>query len=226
MKKIGKNLLIKLGVLNPRIKNPWALKVYTMPKAYLLMSAIRNLERTGIKGSIVECGIGFGDSFSLLCWYAQQTNRKVYAFDSFAGFPEIEEAEAQTARAPKKGEVFYGGPEEIKEKLLNIGISADFISTNIKFVRGNFEDTLSDDQLLDLPEIALLNLDVDLGASYRVCLSKLYEKVVSGGVVSLDEYRDPKWPEATKEIDAFIGKVSVDITIDPLFGNRGFIVKD
>lgn len=226
MKKLAKNLLTRLGIINPRVKNPWALKVYTIPKAYLLMSAIRKLERSGIKGAIVECGIGFGDSFSLLCWYAQQTNREVYAFDSFAGFPEIEEEEAQTARSPKKGEVSYGGPDEIKEKLFNIGISADFIATNIRFVRGNFEDTLIDTQLEDLPEIALLNIDVDLGASYRTCLSKLYAKVVSGGVVSLDEYRDPKWPEATKEIDAFIGKVSVDITIDPLFGNRGLIVKD
>jgi hypothetical protein len=34
-------------------------------------------------------------------------------------------------------------------------------------------------------------------------LTALYEKVVPGGLIMFDEYRDDRWPGATKAIDEF-----------------------
>ncbi len=51
--------------------------------------------------------------------------------------------------------------------------------------------------------IALLHLDCDLYESYKVRLDILYDKVQPGGAIMFDEYKDTRWPGATKAIDAF-----------------------
>ena len=62
-----------------------------------------------IPGDIVECGVGRGRSILILATLndllssSESGQRKIYGYDSFAGFPEPT-AEDKSARNPKKGE--------------------------------------------------------------------------------------------------------------------------
>ncbi len=51
--------------------------------------------------------------------------------------------------------------------------------------KGWFQDTLP---IADTPEIAVLRLDGDWYASTRVSLKHLYDRVVPGGFVIIDDY--------------------------------------
>ena len=78
-------------------------------------------------------------------------------------------------------------------------ISEDVIRDRVHLVKGLFDKTLPTYE----GRIALLHLDCDLYESYRVALTTLYEKVSPGGLIMFDEYKDDRWPGATKAIDDF-----------------------
>ena len=42
-------------------------------------------------GAFVECGFGTGKSFSALSHLAQRSEREIYGFDTFEGFPSVHE---------------------------------------------------------------------------------------------------------------------------------------
>ena len=75
---------------------------------------------------------------------------------------------------------------------------------NLRVTKGYFEDTLPSSKV---EKIALLHLDVDLYGSYKTCLNELYHKVVPGGVILFDEYKQKDtqqvFPGAAKAIDEF-----------------------
>lgn len=152
-----------------------------------------------VEGDIVECGVSIGHGallFTLLCDYIG-TPRAYYGFDSFEGFPDPVEKDETT---PIKGKGFWASPPETVLKVLRDGrLSDDVIRQRIHLVKGWFDQTLA----LYEGRIALLHLDCDLYASYKLSLHTLYEKVEPGGVIMFDEYKDARWPGASKAIDEF-----------------------
>ena len=58
-------------------------------------------------------------------------------------------------------------------------------------------------------KISLLNIDVDLLEPTRICLEHLYPRVVSGGIVILDDYG--AFPGATKAVDDYFEDKGVNI---------------
>jgi len=40
--------------------------------------------------------------------------------------------------------------------------------------------------------------------SYRQCLEFFYPRMASGGIILLDEYKDPPWPGCTQAVDEFM----------------------
>src|SRR3989442_8939459 len=72
-----------------------------------------------VKGSIVECGVFKG--FGLMSWAKLSTMlepenfmRRIYGFDSFEGFPEISEKDANARAMPEKGSLFADSHEELE----------------------------------------------------------------------------------------------------------------
>ena len=152
-----------------------------------------------IEGDIVECGVSIGHGallFTILSDYIGKP-RTYFGFDSFEGFPSPIDKDETT---PIKGKGFWASPPEAVLKVLRDGrISDEVIRERIHLVRGWFEDTLPKYS----GNIALLHLDCDLYESYKLSLEVLYEKVPSGGAIMFDEYRDKRWPGASKAIDEF-----------------------
>lgn len=159
-----------------------------------MLESVRNVD-----GDIVECGFSIGHGallFSLLGEHIG-VNRTYYGFDSFEGFPDPVAMDEST---PIKGRGFWANPPDTVLKVLRDGrLSEDTIQNRIRLVKGWFDKTIPSYE----GKIAFLHLDCDLYESYKLTLEQLYDKVQPGGVILFDEYKDDRWPGATKAIDEF-----------------------
>lgn len=189
---------------------------------FLYFQNLMNRTR-GVAGDIVECGVGMGRSFlcmSLLVKITQDA-RNLWGFDSFEGFPEPSQSD-ESPRQPRRGE--YAVTLDSVHAMLARHLGDDqFVRSRVTFVKGFFDTTLSQ---YPHKSISLLNLDVDLYDSYKVCLEKLYPLLSAGGIVTFDEYvrEGAAFPGAVKAINEFFRDKGVSFERDPSYG-KYFIVK-
>jgi hypothetical protein len=159
--------------------------------------------------SFVECGVARGGCLALMKSVAGKDN-KVIGFDSFEGLPEIVEKDIDISHNKNDptsyiGVNLSGGIENVYKtfKLLNLDMN------NVSLIKGFFEETLNDSKNIDsVGKIAILRLDGDWYESTKVCLEKLYDKVVVGGVIIIDDYG--YWVGAKNATDEFRTKHSID----------------
>src|SRR3989344_6452789 len=62
-----------------------------LPGLKALMDCAADLNKKGISGDFVECGVWRGGTAALLCAAANMANRTTWLFDSFEGMPEATE---------------------------------------------------------------------------------------------------------------------------------------
>ncbi len=199
-------------------------------EVFYLISKIINIQLSKFDISylkdlyIAEAGIGRGESFQYLSYFAEKINCKILGFDSFCGFPEPKNNnDHRKDSKTKKGEWNINSIEEIKTKITSGGIKAEFINSNIDFIPGFFEDSLK--KVDPNIKIFLLHLDVDLYSSYMCCLENLWDNVIEGGIILFDEYHAiERWPGAKKAIDEFMFLKGKDIIQDNLT-NRAYVIK-
>jgi hypothetical protein len=79
----------------------------------------------------------------------------------------------------------------------------------VTLVRGYFQDTLP--KYCD-SQFCFVHLDCVIYESYRRCLEFFYPRMVTGGVILLDEYKDPPWPGCTQAVDEFVADKPERIT--------------
>ena len=134
-------------------------------------------------GSFVECGVARGGCMAVMAFVSRR-QRRVWGFDSFEGMPaQTEEDEDQGKKAVG---VIAAGPDglcEAQQTLHRFRLAHE----SVKLVKGWFEDTLPV-YAPQLEPIAVLRLDSDWYKSTRYCLETLYDLVVPGGVVIVDDY--------------------------------------
>ena len=173
-----------------------------------LWQQIQFCEENGIAGDYVECGVWKGGSIGLMALANQRYGsgrRPIHLFDAFDDICEpdpsvdgeraLAEVEkfAERDRKSISGQLtpvegiydHLGGPgqlEDVKRFLVqDIGYEPD----HLIFHKGWFQETLP---VADISQIAVLRLDGDWYASTKVCLDYLYDKVVPGGFVIIDDY--------------------------------------
>lgn len=137
-----------------------------------------------LAGDIVECGVwrGGGCIFSAGYLRAHEMNRRVYVADSFEGLPvpsakEDQGLDLSKERFPELAVSMH----TVRENFAAYGLD----QPNVVFLKGWFKDTLP---TAPVDMIALLRLDGDLYESTMDALNALYDKVVPGGVVIVDDY--------------------------------------
>ena len=166
------------------------------------------------KGVVVECGVGAGDSLIAL---AHLTQKQIYAFDSFEGFPDSGPNDSSAFNAADKFVYKSTSEEFVLQRLTRNGVSSSDIASKIKLVKGYFEKSLPNFNFSG--KISFLHLDCDLYESYKVCLESLVENLADGAVILFDEYDSSsdliKWPGAKKAIDEFVLKYSLRIQYSP-----------
>lgn len=159
---------------------------------------------TDTSHSFVECGVAKGGCLAMMK-YTAGNNNKIFGFDSFEGMPDItiEDISSYNKSSPltglgRVGDNLSGGIDNVHLtfKLLNLNMN------NVKLIKGFFADTLNiQKNIEELGNIAILRLDGDWYESTKICLEKLYEKVIIGGIIIIDDYGH--WIGAKTATDEF-----------------------
>jgi O-methyltransferase len=163
---------------------------------FLLEKIIEN----GIPGDVIETGVWRGGACiymrAILLAY-DQTDRKVWVADSFAGLPP-----ADPERYPvDSGDIHHTfeqlaiSLEEVQANFSRYGL----LDPNVRFLKGWFKDTLP---LAPIERLALLRLDGDMYSSTIEALDALYHKVSPGGFVIVDDFILPPCRKAVEEFRA------------------------
>jgi O-methyltransferase len=155
--------------------------------------------KRNIKGCFVECGVGAGAQIAAMKHVMTLYNepRTIYGFDSFEGIPMAGQYDDEQ---PGIGAIVHDKTLPERDRLVSSGITVhskenvwnnfhklEIPTDNVFLIKGWFQDTLLD-QRYKMFDIALLRIDGDLYESTMCCFENLYDKVVEGGIVILDDH--------------------------------------
>ena len=157
----------------------------------------QRIEEERVPGDVIECGVYQGGTAAILANAASKSKmgRTVWLFDSFQGMPATTEVDGGAAKE-WIGKL-AASPDLVRYVLKRSGADLN----RVRIVPGLFEETF---ETIDIPQIALLNLDCDWYESVRLCLHKFYDCVVPGGFVSFDDYG--YWPGCKLAVDEFFAE--------------------
>ena len=190
-------------------------------RMYALLNAVRYVARNEIAGDMVECGVWRGGSMMLIAralLELKQTDRVLYLYDTYAGmtapsaqdatqFEKTSPAESFEARKKEEGVVdwCYAPIEEVRKNMSSTGYPED----KLQFIKGPVEKTIPG-RIPD--QIALLRLDTDFYESSMHELVHLFPRLVSGGVLILDDYGH--WEGQRIAVEEYIEKHKVKLLLN------------
>jgi len=175
---------------------------------------------SNLEGDVIECGVGEGQTFSMLAYLVgsegREPSRTLWGFDSFKGWPKPS-AYDQSPREPEEGE-WKVSQRVVKKRLKDAQIHELYPDIDIRIVKGFLKNTLPKKFPKD-GKIALLHIDTDLYEGYKNSLEYLFPKVSRGGIICFDEYREfperapynseiAKWPGCDRAVDDFLKTIS------------------
>jgi len=147
-----------------------------------------------VHGTIFEFGVfRGGGAFSWLHFSSilepNNTNRRIYAFDTFEGFPELSEEDDSNYQ---KGDLNETSFDELYE--MNLLHQKNIPMAHIQrmnFVKGNIIETLPE-FLKENPHViaALVYVDVDIYKPTKIILENLLQRIPKGGILAFDELND------------------------------------
>ena len=179
--------------------------------------AVTHIEKTGMIGALVECGVAQGGSAVLIAETSARfgTDRPVWLYDSYEGLPVPTEKDfvggttGRHVRPLPRGSCL-GTYEQVEGLLFEkFGLER----RKIHIVKGWFENTLPATRN-DIGTIALLRVDADWYESVKCCLDNLYDQVTPGGYIIIDDYESCFG--AQKAVDEFLSRrrLQVQMTFD------------
>jgi hypothetical protein len=167
---------------------------YTMvltERLYDIYKAIEHICRHNIDGDIVECGVAAGGSVLTAAEtlvHFGSTDRKIYLYDTFTGMtpPGIHDVDyAGVHQSNLDPRLLYWPDEGHYELIQNHLRLCRYPYDRFVLVKGPVQETLP----TKMPEkIAYLRLDTDFYDSTKHELIHLYPRLVSGGVLTIDDY--------------------------------------
>jgi len=215
-----------------------------------------------LEGDIFEFGVFRGASLIAISMLLKQigSDKKIYGFDSFSGFPRFNEKDNLSNFSSS----YYSGVfsrslvrrfevlSNIKKELFSLELNEENISTsnnfsdtslvslkkkidllgldNIVLIDGDFKETLPQFFYNHEAAICAANLDCDLNEGYEVALPFIWDHLVKGGYLHLDEYYSLKFPGAKIACDNFFKQKNItprsQRAIRPREFERFFIIKD
>jgi O-methyltransferase len=153
-----------------------------------IQHCIEAVIRDEVPGDLIETGVWRGGATIFMRGVLKaygETNRTVWAADSFEGLPAPD-----PARYPADaGDTFYKqsglavGVEQVKHNFERYGLLDD----QVKFLVGWFKDTLP---TAPIDQLAVMRLDGDLYESTWQAIEALYPKLAPGGFCIVDDYGD------------------------------------
>ena len=157
-----------------------------------------------IKGSIVECGVFRG--FGLMSWAKlssmlepENLTRRIYGFDTFAGFPSLAKADKNKNTKTHLGDLKANSYKEL-QSLIEIYDQDRFLGhiPKVHLIKGDIAKTApifikQNPHLL----VSLLFIDCDLYKPTKAALKSFLPRMKKGSVLAFDELDNPQWPGET-----------------------------
>lgn len=181
---------------------------YTMAsieRMFDLYQSVKYVVNSGIPGAIVECGVWAGGSMMMVAYVLKKLGdeaRLLQLFDTFAGLPPPDkdidiDSMGWTADHQWKPGWAEARLPEVKGNMARTGYE------NVQYIEGMVEDTLEEHAL---KQYALVRLDTDWYASTKVELEVLWDRIVPGGILILDDLG--QWLGCRKAAEEFFADKS------------------
>jgi O-methyltransferase len=184
-------------------------KIHNRFSTYTMISSMQYADNLALcktiiplKGDIVECGVWRGGMIAGIS-FLLGNNRHYYLFDSFEGLPKVSEkdgAEAKAWQNDSSSSSYYdncSAEQDFAKKAMSLANTK-----NYSLIKGWFNETLPLFNKTDA--IALLRLDGDWYESTMICLKHLFPKVVTGGIIIIDDYYT--WEGCTKAVHDYLSE--------------------
>ncbi|WP_406394763.1 TylF/MycF/NovP-related O-methyltransferase [Streptomyces sp. NBC_00887] len=197
-----------------------AVKPYTMTSPERLNAfvlATRHIVKHDIPGDIVECGVWRGGSMQACAktlLSLGETGRDLYLFDTYEGMtPPTAEDLRRDGRPAQELLDAQGRDRPIWAVASLEDVQAGFEGVpypkdRIHYVQGKVEDTVPE----QAPgQISILRLDTDWYASTKHELEHLYSRLVSGGVLLIDDYG--YWQGSRQAVDEFLEETGAQLLL-------------
>lgn len=188
-----------------------------------------------LDGDIFEFGVYRGATLLALGLLLKElgSDKKIYGFDSFSGFPSYSREDGF--------EMFRNNPDVFDDKFIceldsflefqkqfnnseklneiNLAESLDFSNNDLNYLKkkisylkldniilfeGDFQYTIPNFFNSFKGNILACNIDCDLYEGYNLILPYVYERLVNKGYIHLDEYYSFKYPGAKIAVDNFV----------------------
>ncbi len=178
-------------------------------KVIALNDAYRRVSR--LPGVVVECGVFKGASLitlATLCkLFEGAASRPLFGFDVFGAFPETS---FEPDKPVRQRFVDEAGDQGLTVEQLQEVLGRKHLSEGVELIRGDIVHTVPR-FLQERPALrcALLNLDTDIYEPAKVILEHFWPRMVSGGVMLLDDYG--VFPGETQAADEFFAEVGIPI---------------
>lgn len=168
-----------------------------------------------LDGDFVECGVNTGAYSRAIIDYVNfaELNKTFHLFDTYDGLvPEL------VSEKEKKAGVadYFSSYENVFEQ-----VKATFAPFNVKIIRGIVPDTLV--QYSGSDKIAYLSIDMNCVAPEIAAAEYFWDKLVSGGVMILDDYGFPQHIHQKIAFDEFAIEKGVSILSLPT--SQGIVFK-
>lgn len=169
--------------------------------------------RNGLRrqGDFVECGVfeGFSVAVAAALLDFSQRRRRWYLYDTFAGIPPNQIGAGHVSPQAYADPALFGRVERRFEKY-----------PNIEVIQGRVPEVLAE---VAPQRIAFLHLDMNSAQAEVGALECLYERVVDGGQILLDDYGWLTYREQKAAEDLFFGRYGVPVLELPT--GQGLVVK-
>lgn len=173
----------------------WGVEIHW--RAYIICWAANKVKN--LEGDFVECGVYKGGYSRAVIHYIDfgKLNKKFYLLDTFCGLSDkyISEEERKNGRRPGGFEECY---ESVKETFENF--------SNVEIIRGTIPDTLAQ---VKTEKIAYLSIDMNCALPEIAAAEYFWDKLVSGGIIVLDDYNYAGYMPQKRAFDAFASERGV-----------------
>jgi O-methyltransferase len=187
-----------------------------------LYQLVKDANARKLPGDIVECGVWNGGSAAIMGIACQEdkiaaNDREMWLFDSFQGLPRPGERDGKIERDLYFGGWNKGDAEKVKKIFAKLNIPLN----KTRIIPGWFDVTLAN---APVNAIAVLHIDADWYDSVKVVLESLYDKVVPGGFIILDDYGT--WQGCKKALADYFREQGIDgVIIKPIDGRGAYFQK-
>ncbi len=209
-----------------------AFSMTSYERMYALYKAVDFIERAGIPGAIVECGVWRGGSMMLVAHRLLalgRSDRDLYLFDTYEGLPrpdETKDVDVWGNRAidgwlPRQTseESSHWAEASLEDVRANI-LSTGYPEERLHFVKGMVERTIPEGAPAD---IALLRLDTDWYASTKHEMEHLFPRLARNGVLIIDDYGH--FEGARQAVDEYISAHNLPVLLNRIDYSGRLIVK-